>query len=125
LERVKWRGLRVPRLGKFEMKVFGLPLRAALRLAVAVALALALALPADSAMAAPPGFGHQFRFGGGQGGMQRFNVDPAPCGAPGPRMRGRGDCPSGQERHWPRDGRNAPRGPGSNAFGLQFDMGGY
>jgi hypothetical protein len=96
--------------------------RALLKLAIMTVLGAATILPAGIAVAAPP-YGPHFRLG--DGGMQRFNLDPGPCG---PRFRGReggrGDCPA-PERRYPREDRGGRRGPASNAFGLQFDWQGY
>lgn len=91
---------------------------------------LASVLTMGAAEAAPlrgPGGGEGF-MGGGRPpamGAAPFNVDPSPCG-PEARQGGRGggqyDCR--EPRRQPR-GNNAPRHPGSNAFGLQFDPYGY
>jgi hypothetical protein len=86
-----------------------------------VLVMLAVGLPVADAVAAPMGPGRHFRM---DDGARPFNVDPDPCRMPGFRSPG-GDCPNMPDRRWPRSGRNVPRGPGSNAFGLQFDMGGY
>jgi len=108
------------------MMNFARPRGAVLKLATMAMLAAAIILPTGAALAAPPLRGPHFSLG--DGGMRRFNLDPGPCGAPGLQFRGRGggqgDCP-GPARRFPREGRGGPRGPGSNAFGLQFDFQGY
>jgi hypothetical protein len=122
LGRAKWDGLRAPGLGKFEMTLLVLSRRTALRLVAAALVTVAVGLPVATAVAAPMGPGRHFRM---DNGARPFDVDPDPCRPPGFRARGGGaDCPNAPDRRWPR-GRNGQRGPGSNAFGLQFDMGGY
>lgn len=114
--------------GKHAMMTFARPPRALLRLAIMAVLAAATILPAGLATAGPLRGPHFSLGDGGGGDMRRFNLDPGPCGMAGPQFRGRdggrGDCP-GPERRLPRDGRGSLRGPGSNAFGLQFDWQGY
>jgi hypothetical protein len=106
------------------MTTFLRPRRALLKLAIMTALGAAIIVPAGLAVAAPP-HGPHFRLGDSH--TRRFNLDPGPCGVAGPQFRdrgGRGDCP-GPERRYPRDDRGGRHGPGSNAFGLQFDWQGY
>jgi hypothetical protein len=112
------------RPGMFDMTIFARRRGAVLAPILAAVLINTLILPAGGLMAAPMRAAPHFRLGGG--GMGLFNLDPSPCGAPGFRLRGRGDslgdCPDSPQRRLPRQGRNATRGPGSSAFGLQFDL---
>jgi hypothetical protein len=107
---------------KQAMTTFSRPRRAVLRLAILTVLAAATILPASVADGAPRGP----HFTLGDGHERRFNLDPGPCGMAGPDLRGggRGDCPR-PDRRYPRDDRGGRHGPGSNAFGLQFDWEGY
>ncbi len=126
----KWRKVigALPRTFKMGMSVASVKVLA--RLGLAMLLVGSLAMPAAPSAAAP--FGnmlaapfrnlHHFQFGD----SGPFDVDPDPCGVRRGRFRGeqQGACAGQQRRVFPR-GNGGPHAPGSNAFGLQFDYGGY
>ena len=104
------------------MSYVSLSLKTAARLALVLLVVGGALLPAAPGMAASMR-GQDFRFG--NGAPPRFNIDPDPCGTDDQRMRGRrSGCPGGPPRFQQR-GHDGPRGPGSSAFGLQFDNDGY
>jgi hypothetical protein len=105
------------------MTFVSLSRRTVARLAVVMLVAAGTMLTSEQSFAASSR-GPDFRFGNGDSQLH-FNIDPDPCGVDEQHLRNRKlGCPAPPPRLLRRGG-NAPRGPGSSAFGLQFDNDGY